>query len=453
MPSPLRTPKTLPEWIEVDYFRRPGALRRLRRWATLAAFLGCFPLLLVWSFWPRKSVIYQAGPVADAHIFFNEACRACHQGPFQTAERLIPGRTPHPVPDSACRECHPGSLHNDNQPEVPHCVACHREHRGTDGLVHVVDSRCTDCHADLARHDKRQPPAYENVTGFDGHPDFAIWRVASPRDSTQLHFNHQVHLAAEGILTTGGQREHLDCANCHLLDPRGRYYLPVNYQRDCSRCHVLAVQLAVEPVDQQTRQVVERFNQSPAPHEPPSVVRATLRDRLMHLLDTRPKALAELTAPPAGRIPAPPAPEAAPKDRLDALQRYLREVERPLFDGAGGCRYCHVTKDGMPAAQAPDRVPQILQTGIPQDVVRRWLPHGEFDHNSHRLLACTECHAASESKTVSDLLMPHIDSCKRCHNAQIGVRSGCSDCHRYHDRALEAVWKGTQTIDGSLTHH
>jgi hypothetical protein len=91
------------------------------------------------------------------------------------------------------------------------------------------------------------------------------------------------------------------------------------------------------------------------------------------------------------------------------------------------CEFCHtLNKSGGP-------IPQIVPTGIPA----RWLPHARFDHGVHRPLACVECHKATTSTETKDVLMPSVATCRDCHHPQGGARSGCVECHRYHDKAHE----------------
>jgi hypothetical protein len=74
------------------------------------------------------------------------------------------------------------------------------------------------------------------------------------------------------------------------------------------------------------------------------------------------------------------------------------------------------------------------------------MPHSRFRHDSHRMLSCVECHAATTSHRTSDILMPAIHSCKQCHNAQAGARTDCYACHRYHNPATERGFNGKWTI-------
>ena len=111
-----------------------------------------------------------------------------------------------------------------------------------------------------------------------------------------------------------------------------------------------------------------------------------------------------------------------------ALQQ-LSGGEKKLFGTKeDGCEKCHVLKrvDGS-------TVPEVLTPAIPA----RWLPHSKFDHSPHRPLACGECHKASASSETKDVLMPAVTTCRDCHQPKGGARSGCVECHRYHDKSKE----------------
>ncbi len=67
MPSDFRDPKTLPEWIELDYYRRPRLLRRWRWWLTAGTLAVGSVAVVAYAFAPRASRAYEAGPVSAAH--------------------------------------------------------------------------------------------------------------------------------------------------------------------------------------------------------------------------------------------------------------------------------------------------------------------------------------------------------------------------------------------------
>lgn len=440
MPSPLRTPGSLDEWMELDYYRRPRPLRRYRRWLVWLALLSSVAGVAA-TFWPDNRGVYQAAPLSSAHAMFNDQCALCHTEGFQTARRLWPGHTDLlSVTNESCARCHAGALHNEQQEHTPGCASCHQEHRGRAQLSHVANRHCTDCHADLHRKDG-VPARFPKVVDFGhDHPDFAIWRDKEPVDPGHLHFNHQLHVRPQGVAGPDGRIVQLGCVSCHEPAEDRRYLRPVNYARHCASCHPLAVHVIDVGTAPDAMKAAERFRKESAPHQTPAEVRAALRDRLALLADDCPSLLSGAPYAPARVRPGRPVLEESPEISADKwVEKQLNVNERLLFEAVGGCAYCHVRKGptSRPAAQ-----PEFEPTSLP----RRWFSHARFSHDKHQLLACTECHPATESRRTSDVLMPHIDLCRQCHNPRVGAKSNCVDCHSYHDRSRESGGTGGLTI-------
>lgn len=460
MPSAFRDPKTLTDWIQLDYFRRPRGLRRWRSWLGWGTFFACMAGVAVVFLLPRGKNTFQAGPVSSAHAFFNDDCGKCHTVAFRTAQRLwsVGSESVHAVPDAACTQCHDGPPHNANQKTPRACVECHREHRGAASLARLTDDHCTSCHANLKANSLApETNGFLDVSAFPaGHPEFRIWRD-NVKDQGELYFNHKVHLQSEGVLGPGGRPEKLACTDCHKADDAGRYMQPIKYENHCARCHVLSVRLAGSFGDDKVKAAAEEFAKIPAPHKEPAVVRAVLRDRLVRFAQANPVVPSD---PPARGIPRPRRLEAVSERQWNWANRQLSESEKLLFantqlpenegqvfDRAAGCSYCHVSDTPRGAVpRGPDDLPKYR----PTQLLTRWLTHSRFRHDSHRMLACTECHKALDSSKTSDVLMPAVTSCASCHNAGTGVRNDCVECHGYHhrDEGYQAT-KG-HTIDESL---
>ncbi|MFQ5468586.1 MAG: cytochrome c3 family protein, partial [Kiloniellaceae bacterium] len=67
-------------------------------------------------------------------------------------------------------------------------------------------------------------------------------------------------------------------------------------------------------------------------------------------------------------------------------------------------------------------------------------------------MGCVDCHAAPESKVSTDVLLPGIKSCQRCHGGEKAadkVPTTCIACHGFHRRGLPPmkgeVWKADQS--------
>jgi hypothetical protein len=69
-----------------------------------------------------------------------------------------------------------------------------------------------------------------------------------------------------------------------------------------------------------------------------------------------------------------------------------------------------------------------------------WMPRAQFNHAAHRTTACGTCHhQVEQSGLSSDVLMPRIGDCRRCHGAGDDSRraaSTCVTCHQFHRRGM-----------------
>jgi hypothetical protein len=459
MPSSFREPKSLPDWLQMDYFRHERVLRRLKGPLVVAAMLLSLVGVTVALAVPRGRQVYQAGPVSRGHAIFADQCAECHTHAFRTAGRFIQVSERPTVSDDACVNCHGEHPHHPaEEAHTAGCATCHREHRGRPALAQVADGHCTACHADLSQAIKKDmvKPNYSDIKDFAGHPDFAMWdkleKVTAGMDPGRLNFSHQAHLVPLAMPRKGPEApvvlHKLECGECHQPDAGGLAMQPVRFDTHCAKCHLLQAPLKVEGSDKATREAVEAFRQEPLPHPGPGqsaeTVRGVLRDRLTRLAQENPKIV------PAGGAAEPerpiPGPRRAPNVSGPAFQwvdEHLGEAERVLFDKKAGCLLCH-----QELGQAEKRA-RGLPVLAPPNVPDRWLAHSAFSHRSHQAQPCTKCHEkAPESTTARDVLMPHINDCRRCHNPEVGVRSDCAGCHAYHKP--EVRLKGVRTLEECL---
>jgi hypothetical protein len=280
----------------------------------------------------------------------------------------------------------------------------------------VPDSRCVACHGELATN-AGQPTFHSHISSFaTSHPEFAVLRLRES-DRAAIKLNHALHMKPEGVMTNAGQPEVLSCDSCHRPDAERRLMQPIVFEAHCSRCHSNSLVFDME-----------RFADRPAPHEDPEIVRAVLRERYTEFLQRQPERVASEVPPGstrriAGRSPDRPASKAEWDwigDRADA-------ADRVLFEGAGGCRFCHEVTRQDTWRVTPPAIPD------------RWLSHSVFRHDSHRMRECTSCHAAASSTQTADVLLPSIESCRECHGPSPGARSDCVQCHVYHDQSSSSA--------------
>jgi predicted CXXCH cytochrome family protein len=410
MPSGFRTPRTLASWFELDYFRRRALFRRL--WGGLPVLAGLAAVFALGAmYWAAGHRAFQAGPLSTPHAMFNDRCDVCHDRQGATLSRMWHGDSAGSVSDDACRKCHEGSHHHERSP-VGRCVACHKEHRGHAALVRIDDRKCVECHRDLS-----------GITSFavSQHPPFR-----ETTDPGTLRFNHQAHLGSPKV------EPRLDCSDCHKPDAAGRYMQPVAYEAHCARCHPITVRLGGEQSDT-----------LPHPRRGGSAddVRAALRDRLARFIAAPGRERLLKAKEEEGRLPLPAS--AAREDREFAwVGREAAELGRVVFDGAGGCRYCHAVTPtgGLPVIAAP---------ATPD----RWRKQATFRHDAHRMMRCEECHDARGSARTSDVLLPRMEVCLTCHDrsAKRGTaRADCVECHAYHDPMAPRAPVERRTIDEIL---
>jgi hypothetical protein len=442
--------KLIAEKYAIDYPRRPLSTRLWKsRWNWLALFAAC--LVGVALYFVQGNAAFWAGPVSHSHASFAMDCQKCHTESWQPALRLASldsGR--HSVPDSACRKCHPTV--GDHHPRVgevePACAACHQEHRPAQPLLQVADNECSRCHADLRSIQGAELRFAAEIVSFDegtaGHPEFALRRAENVNDehgatlvamfddaiskwvdNGGVIFNHKVHLATEGVLDANRKPVKLECSNCHQEERDGRYMQPIVYEQHCATCHPL--RLAGELADL-----------GDLPHENPEVVRGVIRERL-----AQPKNELEsaVTVPAIRRLPQPSTRTQAQNASADVL---LAAANHAVFglEAKGLCRKCHHVEITDGRWTVPLVNPEFGETADAsrEMIPSRWFAHGQFHHAKHESMKCEQCHQAGESSKTSDLLLPGIADCRKCHGSNptsiaSDVSAECVMCHDYHGPA------------------
>jgi hypothetical protein len=429
-------------------------------------------------------------PVSDA------ACKTCHAGPDHNARSDTPPcgscHVEHvgksvlvQIADRHCVQCHGDLKTRDGKPADYHdkipSLAAHpqfavdvKDEGGKRLRVRLDDkpapADATPIKLNHAKHLKTNLKGIEELQKKPG-----VAGLAKVKEGVQL-----------------------SCTFCHTPDERGQYMQELSYEKHCAACHPLDFDGRFpDSVLPHTRPTIvraflrgtlaEAFEQCQA--IPAGDAGKSIRDRCVELeLAKAPPAPeadqprgrrrgggaeAETPAAPAadeprgGRLrgraaepePAPAAPDTPRGGRLRG--QAAAEAEAPASDTPRGrrgraaeeaaapaapaswastqfgtiepgifkqrCEYCHtVTREGGgPAEVVPPRIPA------------RWLPHSRFDHGAHRPVACTECHAAGTSTETRDVLLPKVETCRECHTPRAGARSGCVECHRYHDKSQE----------------
>ena len=452
MAGRTRTTKKLSQRINRDYFKNVFAIPHWRRLLSLV-FVGLGIVWLGWHALARNSNPYSSGPITSSHAMFSLNCKACH------SESAVWGTK---VTDQSCQQCHDGPVHQAQQVSTPACTECHLEHKGMAELAHTSEKACTDCHSDLKTKDGKLKVEAHIASFSSGHPEFTPLRPGQTDPGT-IKLNHAVHLK-KGLRGVKGNVD-MKCTDCHRpaadMQPwpygkpgppakepgpekaneatmmpvslttapsphsriSGRAYMnPVNYFEACSGCHPL---------------IFDKRITEPAPHKKPEVVHDFVVKKFEEYIAAHPEDVHkpnDLEGRIPTRIPAPPA-----RDAKEWVQFRVAEAEELLWRKT--CKECH-------SLQFPD------QTSLPKvpeaKMNARWMQHGEFDHPSHQMLKCEECHTkAPTSKETSDILIPGVKVCQECHRPgnQAVAQAGCFECHQYHD------WKQEKHIEGKYTVH
>ncbi|MEX2138857.1 MAG: cytochrome c3 family protein [Pirellulales bacterium] len=470
--------------IEPDYLRHASALDVWKGRLALIAALGAMGWIAIAALGDRDQQLASRGAVAHAHAIWEHNCQACHVDftPIAgSAGGLALTDWAH-ASDVNCQQCHAGPPHHheyalldaEADTQSANCATCHVEHQGRDAdLLRVADRHCTVCHADLPSHSRRQ-----SIDGFaasvesfsiDAHPKFR----SLDRDPGRLEFNHALHMTAglthakdgRGPTTIQSLPEEfrsqyagkvvqndlvqLDCSSCHELDRNmstaqpdglpdavelplggGEYYRPVVYERHCQACHALPYQLDYDTLAD--AQLPHRLDAQQ--------LERRVRERVLaSLVRKTPELQARLET-----IPGNQPPQLLPETTAALIEQQVQQSARHLHSKAV-CAKCHETSNTAAGDSAGSTFPEVAAVQVPAV----WLKHARFDHSAHRAVTCVECHGraysnnADASRLASDVLLPNIENCVRCHAPRRelagkivgGARHNCVECHNYHGRA------------------
>lgn len=433
----LKQQKTRALRIDHDYHAKPHPWRTAMTWLSWVLPVAAAAAVGFLTFRSGAS-IYEPGPVSTRHQMFNERCEDCHEKS---------GAKFGVVTNEKCLKCHDGPLHNDRQvfngpdklkkiverktrmssateeveveANTPRCASCHTEHKGNRSLVRMNDSHCTQCHLDLKVSDNGKLMYKSGIDSFvNGHPNWRSVRVDEGdskdvgKDDTPIKFNHAAHMNAKKVkfkeTSVKGDRE-LRCEDCHKADDQRHYMAPISYEAHCSECHEL--------------KTVGGANRPP-PHGPAEIVRATVRNQFVADVVSGKEKMPAKSAEFDKKI----------EDLLNEDLFVIPDKDERAKDGT--CLYCHVQNTKINSKL-------VLEPNIPN----RWFKHSFFNHETHRVINCEDCHArARTSSATTDVLLPGIKSCQECHKPG-GARTGCNECHIYHDKTHQ-LQNGTLTIEG-----
>jgi hypothetical protein len=478
-----RTTKKLAQRIDLNYFKRPTALKRAKFWLSV----GVPALALVWIGWhgfARDSRVYSSGRMSEAHAVLEAECAACH---VQAA-----GAFSAKAADSGCLACHDGPVHHATQTSTPGCAECHTEHRGRVNIVAAKNQSCAQCHGDLKTSGGTARYTAEIHSFEDGHPEFAALRSVGgvpAGDPGTIRVNHAIHMKPIRRGPNGPDVE-LECGDCHrpgavsadwnyadakytaahtsysqqteVLPPRpgalappvpmsGRELMaPVRFAYACAGCHSLSFD--------------KRFDEG-VPHDKPEVVHAFLVKEFGEFIAAHPGEARVVRDPGRNLTGKPLVPEVRMLTPTQWVAERTAEAEDLLWRKT--CKQCHalLTAERNRTTKIPQSKRGQEETsdrdtsagGLPEiaraNVTLEWMPHAKFDHDAHRGFSCVNCHEKALSSTeTSGVLLPGIATCKTCHApGPDHAESRCSECHTYHDWSKRKEAKPTFRLRGLRT--
>ncbi|HYK41674.1 MAG TPA: hypothetical protein VE007_04735 [Thermoanaerobaculia bacterium] len=437
----------------------PGAVARANRYvrprAMLRYFAGALALGILLAGITLVAVFHRAeplaspGPLAAPHASLDKTCRSCHS-PRVATER--------------CEQCHDpfatgrltNAAHvwsNARDPRAAaraarlDCATCHTDHRGRRFAMAAGDDRqCRGCH----------------FATFGSHPEFALVKAGLQKEEG-LQFSHKKHLKAV-------RKARLDdCLYCHEPSRDRRGFVALNFEQQCSRCHLpggfigdtdpVAARSVVLPQDIQApwakiRSAVSKDTAGNAviaklAHKDPWVVYNQVR--LASQVDPAAAAarkaglerrLAELTSRLAE--PDKPTVQAAalrPRRRTElesAIQSVREELARLAAVSSApsvGAEGKQARLDAISAITAPCALCHVYDGGWMKPVLvpAVELARARFSHLPHvQQIACAKCHSQiEESKKAENVNLPAVALCQSCHRRGEN-RTDCAECHAFH---------------------
>jgi hypothetical protein len=119
---------------------------------------------------------------------------------------------------------------------TPDCATCHTEHKGTQQLVQMSDSHCTQCHFDLKVKDGDLMYKGGISSFIKGHPE---WRaLLSPEgkpkmdnDPTPIKFNHFKHMEITYDKESKYGARKMQCSDCHRASESNLELMPASSWR------------------------------------------------------------------------------------------------------------------------------------------------------------------------------------------------------------------------------
>jgi hypothetical protein len=337
--------------------------------------------------------------VSPGHSSFGAQCFRCHESPFR------------PVRSETCLSCHKETRQHIANIEIEKhafkgvgCSECHRDHQDSPiALQHA--GVCIQCHANIKA--KQADADIPDIHDFStDHPAFKLSfkagidasdvRRVSQADTrklvenSELKFPHDQHIGLVVVPWNRKAVRDIKCVECHQADEAGERFKPINMKQHCYECHQDQLKFKLAPEGRKL------------PHGSEEEVSNTLRDYYAGLAFRN-------------------------KKTMEWVDEQLAKTTQSLLAG-GGCEYCHTVEQAV----GSNRLLKIT----PLQLTQNWFPASKFPHAKHQVYKCAECHEIENSEKSSDVAIPAIQSCKKCHTGTQPIRgkvtSSCISCHTFH---------------------
>ena len=450
-----RTTKLIARRHDLNYFKRMSPLRAWQWWLAAVALVTAV-LWFSGNSFVHGNAAFSAGPMSSSHAVFGQRCELCHV-PVLRSTSWTPsfGMRRH-VPDSACLSCHIAAPHHPQETvRTPMCSSCHTEHTGAMHLAAVADSGCTQCHAQLSRRAGILQVAASIHSFAKDHPEFRALRSVEEQEAFPLKFSHAEHMQKN--LSGLHGKVTLQCGSCHAPTlegisgyttrarehpvRQGAAMAPVSFEKSCRSCHTLEFDAHIS---------------AEAPHADVAVVRDFVTQQIGDFAKAHPEVVADeirrwpTLAPLPERVAEP-----APRTQQEWVANRIVYAERILWREK--CGLCHGERSAEFPVSTTGRFPAI---GAPKQP-HAWFASAVFSHGAHQAVACEECHTkALTSSRGTDVLMPSIATCRRCHDGASSpqgpavksghAESGCFLCHVYHGADVADLSTARHKLDELL---
>ena len=279
---------------------------------------------------------------------------------------------------------------------------------------------CTGCHSRKIVDSNLLP-----VSTFNDHPQFkipignydnlelkyvAVDEYKGNSQFSQITFPHKTHLT-KALASSDGSKIQLECSSCHSFDDEG-HYDRVNFDDDCAGCH---------------RPTIPNSNGVPLPHGNLESLVKNIRDyyedagpteALVEQNDFKARTLRR----PGRVIKAKPQVVSPEKTSTELSDAAIREIVYYT-----GCNTCHEIATGSGGdGDIPMKIEPIYKV--------QWYSKAVFNHEKHSE-NCADCHAAEQSVSSLDVILPPIENCQNCHSSHIlsvsKASSECTTCHQF----------------------